>query len=170
MQGSGFRVQVSGGAVRDRAPEPGEGARALAEGRLTGLNRGEGASQLLAAHLERGGGWWLGIRVLGGRGTSLIRNSLPQGPPQGPRHNPTVWSYGGAVSYKRGTPVRLLGWGEGSRYRTPPPPVLSGSGVQEPGPWSPVPSRRARPGPGPHRASQTLSVSAARDLTGVPRS
>jgi len=29
----------------------------------------------------------------------------PLGPPEGPRHSPTVGSYGGAVSYERGTPV-----------------------------------------------------------------
>ena len=31
----------------------------------------------------------------------------PLGPPQGPRHSPTVGSYGEAVSYGRGTPVAL---------------------------------------------------------------
>ena len=40
------------------------------------------------------------------RGTSLIRKCPPPlGTPQGPRHRPTVGSYGGAVSYERGTPV-----------------------------------------------------------------
>ena len=40
------------------------------------------------------------------RGTSLIRNRpTPLGPPQEPRHGPTVGSYGMAASYKRGTPV-----------------------------------------------------------------
>ena len=40
------------------------------------------------------------------RGTSLTRNRPPPlGPPQGPRHSPTVGSYGVAGSYKRGTPV-----------------------------------------------------------------
>ena len=29
----------------------------------------------------------------------------PLGPPQGPRHSPTVGSWGGAVSYERDTPV-----------------------------------------------------------------
>jgi len=40
------------------------------------------------------------------RGISLIRNRLPPKDYQGPRHRPTVGSYGGAVSYERGTPVR----------------------------------------------------------------
>ena len=41
-------------------------------------------------------------------GTSLIRNSPPPlGPPQGPRHSPTVDLGGGAVSYERGTPVPI---------------------------------------------------------------
>ena len=39
------------------------------------------------------------------RGTSPMRNSPPPlGPPYGPRHRPTVGSWGGAVSYERGTP------------------------------------------------------------------
>ena len=39
-------------------------------------------------------------------GTSLTRNSPPPlGPPQDPRPIATVWSWGGAVSYERGTPV-----------------------------------------------------------------
>jgi hypothetical protein len=40
------------------------------------------------------------------RGTSLIRNSPPTlGPPYAPKHEPTVGSYEGDVSYERGTPV-----------------------------------------------------------------
>ena len=40
------------------------------------------------------------------RGTSPMRNSPPPlGPPYGPRHRPTVGSWGGAVSYERGAPV-----------------------------------------------------------------
>jgi len=39
------------------------------------------------------------------RSTSLIRTSPPPGPPYGPRHEPTVGSLGGVVSYERGTPV-----------------------------------------------------------------
>jgi len=31
----------------------------------------------------------------------------PLGPPKGPRHSPTVGSYGEAFSYERGTPVAL---------------------------------------------------------------
>jgi hypothetical protein len=31
----------------------------------------------------------------------------PLGPLHGPRHGPTAWSQGEAVSYERGTPVRL---------------------------------------------------------------
>ena len=38
----------------------------------------------------------------------------PLEPPQGPRHTPTVGSYGGLVSYERGTPVSpkqvLISW------------------------------------------------------------
>ena len=42
------------------------------------------------------------------RGASLIRNRPPpQGPPEEPRHGPTVGSYGAAVSYKQGTPVGI---------------------------------------------------------------
>ena len=37
------------------------------------------------------------------------KQDTPLGPPQGPRHSPTVGSYGGDVSYERGSPVpRLL--------------------------------------------------------------
>ena len=44
------------------------------------------------------------------RATSLIKNSPPLlGTPQSPRQSPTVGSYGGAVSYGRGTTV-LLKW------------------------------------------------------------
>jgi len=39
------------------------------------------------------------------RGTSLIENTHPPGPPQVPRHSATVGSYGG-VSCERGTQVR----------------------------------------------------------------
>ena len=39
------------------------------------------------------------------RGTSPRRSSPPPGPPQGPRHSPTVGSQRGAVSYEQGTPV-----------------------------------------------------------------
>ena len=39
-------------------------------------------------------------------GTSLLRNRQPPpGQPQGPRHGPTVESWGVAVSYERGIPV-----------------------------------------------------------------
>ena len=42
------------------------------------------------------------------RGTSLIRyRPHPLGPPEDPRHSPTIGSYEGAVSYERGTPVHL---------------------------------------------------------------
>jgi len=34
------------------------------------------------------------------------KQPTPLGPPQGPRHRPTVESLGGAVNYERGTPVR----------------------------------------------------------------
>ena len=37
----------------------------------------------------------------------------PLGPPQGPRHRPTVGSRGGAVSYERGTPAPRGVRGEG---------------------------------------------------------
>jgi hypothetical protein len=40
------------------------------------------------------------------RGASLITPPPPLGPPQGPRHEATVRSYGGVVSYERGTTVR----------------------------------------------------------------
>ena len=40
------------------------------------------------------------------RGTSLIGNDpSPLGPPQGPRHGPTVGSYAGVVYYERSTTV-----------------------------------------------------------------
>ena len=39
------------------------------------------------------------------RGTSLIRTPTPLGSPQVPRHRAAVGSYGGGVSYERGTPV-----------------------------------------------------------------
>jgi len=38
----------------------------------------------------------------------------PLGPPQGPRHTPTVGFYGGLVSYERGTPVGI-GRGRGAQ-------------------------------------------------------
>ena len=42
------------------------------------------------------------------RGTMLISNCPPPvGPPQEPRHGPTVGSYGLAISDVRGTPVLL---------------------------------------------------------------
>ena len=41
------------------------------------------------------------------RGTSLIRNRPPQGLPYEPMHGPTVGSYGVAVPYERGTPLRF---------------------------------------------------------------
>jgi len=45
--------------------------------------------------------------LLSCRGTSPMRNRPPPlGPPYEPRYGPTVGSYGVAVSYKRGTPVR----------------------------------------------------------------
>ena len=58
----------------------------------------------------------LGFRVQGsGFGVQGLQGYLadkkpppPLGPPQEPRHGPTVGSYGVAVSYKRGTPVRVL--------------------------------------------------------------
>ena len=40
----------------------------------------------------------------------------PLGPPEGPRHSPTVGSYGGTVSYERGDPCR------GARYPLNPKP------------------------------------------------
>ena len=40
------------------------------------------------------------------RGTShIINSSPPYGPPKGPRLSPTEGSWGGDVSYERGTPV-----------------------------------------------------------------
>ena len=35
------------------------------------------------------------------------KTPTPLGPPQDPRHRPKVVSYGGALSYERGTPVQL---------------------------------------------------------------
>ena len=47
------------------------------------------------------------------RGTSLIINSPPPlGPPEGPKHSPTVGAKGGAVSYERGTPVNPEPWSD----------------------------------------------------------
>ena len=44
------------------------------------------------------------------RGTSLVRKRPPPpGPAEGPRHSPTVGSYGEAFSYERGTPVHTRG-------------------------------------------------------------
>ena len=37
-----------------------------------------------------------------------VKQPLPLGPPQGPRHVPTVGSLGGDVSCERGTPVRAM--------------------------------------------------------------
>ena len=49
------------------------------------------------------------------RVTSLIRTPPPPlGPPSGPRHSPTVGSYGVAVSCRRGTPT---GWERAPKSR-----------------------------------------------------
>jgi len=61
----------------------------------------------------------------------------PPGSPSGPRHSPTVGSYGGAVSYERGTPV------DGRRQ-----------------------ARRVRAAPSASRTLATRSGSAALGLTG----
>jgi len=45
------------------------------------------------------------------RSTSLIRNRPPPlGLPEGPRHRPTVGSWGGVVLYERGNPVQVDGF------------------------------------------------------------
>ena len=50
-----------------------------------------------------------GVRSSGLQGYLAHKGQPPtKEPPQGPRHNPPLRSYGGAVSYERGTPVRPL--------------------------------------------------------------
>ena len=51
------------------------------------------------------------LRVGGGidfSGTLFCRSKVPLGLPYGPRHSPTVGSYGGAVSDGRGTHVCMI--------------------------------------------------------------
>jgi len=60
------------------------------------------------------------------RGAGCIQGYLahkktptPLGPPQDPRHRPTVGSYGVAVSYTRGSPVTCAYWLFRERYPKP---------------------------------------------------
>ena len=49
-----------------------------------------------------------GLRVWGLQGYLADKNTTtPRGPPSGPRHRPTVGSYGTVFSYERATPVGL---------------------------------------------------------------
>jgi hypothetical protein len=57
------------------------------------------------------------IRRQGPRHLGDEKRPSPLGPPQGPRLTPTLGSWGGAVSYKRGTPVLCAIVLEGGRVR-----------------------------------------------------